>query len=83
MPATNVTTGSFVLEVEGQSVPVSSIEGGAAVGVVVIAAPTAGSRFREKHLSGVRYEPIAIRLDHDSLAGNARTKERGNHPRGR
>lgn len=60
MPATNVTTGSFVLEVEGQSVPVSSIEGGAAVGVVVIAAPTAGSRFREKHLSGVRYEPIAI-----------------------
>jgi len=60
VPATNVTTGSFVLEVEGQSVPVSSIEGGAAVGVVVIAAPTAGSRFREKHLSGVRYEPIAI-----------------------
>ena len=25
----------------------------------------------------------AFRLDHDSLAGNARTKERGNHPRGR
>ena len=60
MPATHATTGTFVLELEGQSVPVKSIEGGAAVGVVVIAAPAAGAHFREKHLSGVRYEPIAL-----------------------
>jgi hypothetical protein len=60
VPATHATTGTFVLELEGQSVPVKSIEGGAAVGVVVIAAPAAGAHFREKHLSGVRYEPIAL-----------------------
>jgi hypothetical protein len=60
MPATSATTGSFFLELEGQSVPVKSIEGGAPVGVVVTAAPAAGGHFREKHLSGVRFEPIAI-----------------------
>jgi hypothetical protein len=60
MPATSATTGSFILEVEGQSFPVKSIEGGAAVGVVMTAAPAAGAHFREKHLSGVRFEPIAI-----------------------
>src|SRR5262245_11064201 len=60
MPATSGTTGSFILELEGQSVPVKSIEGGAAVGVVMTAAPAAGAHFREKHLSGVRFEPIAI-----------------------
>jgi len=60
MPATSATTGSFLLELDGQSVPVKSIEGGAAVGVVLTAAPAAGAHFREKHLSGVRFEPIAI-----------------------
>ena len=60
MPATSATTGSFLLELEGQSVPVKSIEGGAPVGVVLTAAPAAGAHFREKHLSGVRFEPIAI-----------------------
>jgi hypothetical protein len=60
MPTTSGTTGSFILELEGQSVPVKSIEGGAAVGVVMTAAPAAGAHFREKHLSGVRFEPIAI-----------------------
>ena len=60
MPAASVTTGSFFLELEGQSVPVKSIEGGAPVGVVLTAAPAAGAQFREKHLSGVRFEPIAI-----------------------
>jgi hypothetical protein len=60
LPATNATTASFVLELEGQSLPVKSIEGGAAVGVVVVSTPSAGSHFREKHLSGVRFEPIAI-----------------------
>jgi len=60
MPATSATTGSFFLELEGQSVPVKSIEGGAPVGVVLAAAPAAGAHFREKHLSGVRFEPIAI-----------------------
>jgi hypothetical protein len=28
--------------------------------VVVVSTPSAGSHFREKHLSGVRFEPIAI-----------------------
>jgi hypothetical protein len=60
MPATSATAGSFFLELEGQSVPVKSIEGGAPVGVVLTAAPAAGAHFREKHLSGVRFEPIAI-----------------------
>ena len=60
MPATRATTGSFVLELEGQSVPVKAIEGGAPVGVVLTSASTTGTQFREKHLSGVRYEPIAI-----------------------
>jgi hypothetical protein len=60
LPDTRATTGTFVLELEGESVPVKSIEGWAAVGVVVIAAPSAGSRFREKHLSGVRFEPIVL-----------------------
>ena len=60
MTATSATTGSFFLELEGQSVPVKSIEGGAPVGVVLTAAPAAGTHFREKHLSGVRFEPIAI-----------------------
>jgi hypothetical protein len=60
MPARSATTGSFFLELEGQSVRVKSIEGGAPVGVVLTAAPAAGAHFREKHLSGVRFEPIAI-----------------------
>jgi len=60
VPVTNAPTGSFVLELEGQTVPVKSVEGGAIVGVVVTAAPAAGSHFREKHISGVRYEPISI-----------------------
>ena len=60
MPAASVTTGSFFLELEGQSVPVKSIEGGAPVGVVLTAAPATGAHFRDKHLSGVRFEPIAI-----------------------
>jgi T4-like virus tail tube protein gp19 len=53
-------TEKFVLNLGGESVHVKSIEGGAAACVVVAAAPAAGSFFREKHLSGVRYEPIAI-----------------------
>jgi hypothetical protein len=53
-------TEKFVLELGGQSVYVKSIEGGAAAGVVVLAPPAAGSFFREKHLSGMRFEPIAI-----------------------
>jgi hypothetical protein len=54
-------TGSFRLELGGQSLAVTSIEGGAAVGVVVIGPPTSPStHFREKHLSGIKYEPIAI-----------------------
>jgi hypothetical protein len=60
MPATSATTGSLFLELEAQFVPVKSIEGGALVGVVLTAAPAARAHFREKHLSGVRYEPIAI-----------------------
>jgi hypothetical protein len=60
MPATSATRGSFFLELEGQSVPVKSIEGGAPVGVVLAAPPAAGARFPDKHLSGVRFEPIAI-----------------------
>ena len=60
MPATRtVTTGSFMLDLGGQFVPVKSIEGGAAVGVVV-GSPAGASPFREKHLAGVHYEPIAI-----------------------
>jgi hypothetical protein len=54
------TAESFVLELAAQLIPVSSIEGGAAAGVVVIAPPAGGSVFPEKHLAGVRYEPIAI-----------------------
>jgi hypothetical protein len=52
----------FILELGGQfeQVQVKAIEGGARVGVVLTAAPAAGSFFSEKHLSGVRYEPIAI-----------------------
>ena len=60
LPATRtVTTGSFMLDLGGQFVPVKSIEGGAAVGVVV-GSPAGASPFREKHLAGVHYEPIAI-----------------------
>src|SRR5262245_42711677 len=60
MPAASATTGSFLLELEGQSVPVKSVEGGAAVGVVLTAAPAASAHFRENKISGVRFEPIAI-----------------------
>jgi hypothetical protein len=54
--------GSFRLELDGQFVPVNSIEGGDAVGVVVSspAAPSSTSPFREKHLSGKRYELLAV-----------------------
>lgn len=55
-----MTTESFRLELGGQSIPVNSIEGGGAVGVVVSSPPTGGSPFGEKHLAGVHYEPIAI-----------------------
>ena len=56
------STGSFMLELGGQFMPVKSIEGGAPVGVVVSSsAPSPNApHFREKHLSGVKYEPIAI-----------------------
>jgi hypothetical protein len=61
LPAsTSATTGSYRLELGGQSVPVNAIEGGAPVGLVVSGPPTGGSPFREKHLAGLRYEPIAI-----------------------
>jgi T4-like virus tail tube protein gp19 len=53
-------TEKFVLELGGQTVHVNSIDGGAATGVVVPGAPATGSFFREKHISGVRYEPITI-----------------------
>jgi hypothetical protein len=53
------TTRSFRLELAGQSLPVNSVEGGAAVGVVVNG-PSTTNVFREKHLSGTRFEPIAI-----------------------
>ena len=56
----SLATGSFRLELGGQFVPVNSIEGGSAVGVVVSSPGAPPSTFREKHLSGVRYEPIAI-----------------------
>jgi hypothetical protein len=58
----------FVLDLGGEVVQVNSIEGGAAAGVVVAAAPAAGSFFREKHLSGVRYEPIAITVSSRLMA---------------
>jgi hypothetical protein len=48
-----VTTGSFVLEVEGQSVPVSSIEGGAAVGVLGVGG------------AGAAEAQFALALDHE------------------
>ena len=61
MPAsTSATTGSYRLELGGQSLSVNAIEGGAPVGLVVSGPQTGGSPFREKHLAGVRYEPIAI-----------------------
>jgi len=58
----SATTGSFRLELEGQFVPVKSIEGGTAVGVVVSSPviPSGASPFREKHLFGVDYEAVAI-----------------------
>ena len=58
--STTASTGSYRLELGGQSLSVNAIEGGAPVGLVVSAPPTGGSPFREKHLAGVRYEPIAI-----------------------
>ena len=58
--STTATTGSYRLELGGQSLSVNAIEGGGAVGVVVSGPPTGGAPFREKHLAGVRYEPIAI-----------------------
>lgn len=70
------STRSFRLELAGQSIPVNSIEGGAAVGVVVNDPPTM-SAFRGKHLSGTRFEPIAIEAAFNSarplfdLVGNA------------
>jgi hypothetical protein len=48
-----------MLDLEGQLLPVKSTEGGAPVGVVV-SSPAGASHFREKHLAGVQYEPIAI-----------------------
>ena len=56
----SATTGSYRLELGGQSLSVNAIEGGSAVGVVISGSPMGGSPFREKHLAGVRYEPIAI-----------------------
>ena len=58
--STTASTGSYRLELGGQSLSVNAIEGGAPVGLVVSGPPTGGSPFREKHLAGVRYEPIAI-----------------------
>jgi hypothetical protein len=55
-----VSAGSYRLELGGQSLSVNAIEGGGTVGVVISGPPTGGSPFREKHLAGVRYEPIAI-----------------------
>jgi hypothetical protein len=49
-----MTTGSFMLDLGGQFIPVKSTEGGAAVGVVVDS-PAGASHFREKHLAGVHY----------------------------
>jgi hypothetical protein len=57
---TSAITGAFRLELGGQSLPVNSVEGGGAVGVVVTSPSTGGSFFQEKHLAGVRYESIAI-----------------------
>ena len=59
------STRSFRLELAGQSIPVNSIAGGAAVGIVVNDPPTM-SPFREKHLSGTRFEPIAIEAPFNS-----------------
>ena len=56
----SATTGSYRLELGGQSLSVNAIEGGGAVGVVISGPPTGGAPFREKHLAGLRYEPIAI-----------------------
>ena len=53
------TTESFILELEGQSFPVQRADGGAPVGVVV-ESPAGTSPFREKHLTGVQYEPLKI-----------------------
>jgi len=50
----------FILDLGGRSVPVKASEGGARVGLVVTSAPSAGSIFSEKHLSGARYEPIVV-----------------------
>jgi hypothetical protein len=56
----SATTGSYRLELGGQPLSVNAIEGGGAVGVVISGPPTGGAPFREKHLAGLRYEPIAI-----------------------
>jgi hypothetical protein len=62
VPETAASTAeSFTLEVGGQPFPVKSVHGGAAVGVVVNS-PAGMSPFREKHLSGLQYEPIEIAL---------------------
>jgi hypothetical protein len=55
-----VSAGSYRLELGGQTLSVNAIEGGGTVGVVISGPPMGGSPFREKHLAGVRYEPIAI-----------------------
>jgi hypothetical protein len=70
MPAPEATaaSGSFRLELAGQSNPVNSIQGGAAVGVVVNEPAGMGAFFHEKHLSGVSFEPIAI----EAVFGSAR-----------
>lgn len=56
----SATTGSYRLELGGQSLSVNAIAGGGAVGVLISGPPTGGAPFREKHLAGLRYEPIAI-----------------------
>ena len=48
----SATTGSYRLELGGQSLSVNAIEGGGAVGVVISGPPTGGAPFREKHLAG-------------------------------
>lgn len=60
MPITTaVAAANFALELEGQSFPVQSADGGAVVGVVV-EGPAGASPFREKHLTGVQYEPLQV-----------------------
>jgi hypothetical protein len=50
---------SFLIELDSQSFPVQSADGGAPAGVVV-ESPAGTSPFREKHLAGVQYEPFRM-----------------------